>query len=160
MVIRNFSLSQKRLPNVDDYIEFISVAETCVVVHVDSELNILLVRQYREIFDSYTLELPGGGREAGEESAACAIREFREETGIQLDGVRPLTSAALSVGTSDEVVSVFVARGAEVQVRTTPQLECRWVPLRECFAILAREKVRDAKTLLGVALAQGSILSA
>lgn len=158
MLIRNFTLSLRDLGGSADQIEFISVAETCVVIYVDNHQNVLLVRQFRDIFNSHTLELPGGGREAGEGSTDCAIREFREETGIQLRRVQLLTTAALSVGTSNEIVSIYLAGEADRLSRGVHELECRSVPLVECLALLDQEIIKDAKTLLGVALARSTLL--
>lgn len=44
--------------------------------------EIVLVRQYRHGIDDFTLELPGGCIDPGEDAAAAAIRELREESGF------------------------------------------------------------------------------
>lgn len=153
MPVRNFTLERMSLPGSTDQIEFISVPETCIVVYIDNLGNLTLVRQFREIFGTYTLELPGGGREKDEGSQECAIREFREETGMQLRNVRLLTTAALSVGTSDELVSIYLAEDIDCQTVEIPQLECKSVPFTMALELLSSEKILDAKTLLGVTLA-------
>ncbi len=44
--------------------------------------EIVLVEQFRPALDSWTLELPGGLRNANEDPALSAVRELREETGF------------------------------------------------------------------------------
>lgn len=48
--------------------------------------------------DSEAFTLPGGGMHEGEEPADTAIRELKEETGVELAGITPLFHA-LSDGT-------------------------------------------------------------
>ena len=51
------------------------------VVAVTVEGKIVLVRQFRFGIDGFSLELPGGMLEAGEDPVAAGVRELREETG-------------------------------------------------------------------------------
>ena len=43
--------------------------------------QILLIKQYRYAANGYLYEIPAGRLESGEDPAACAERELREETG-------------------------------------------------------------------------------
>lgn len=51
------------------------------VVPITQKGEILFVRQYRFGIGDYTLELPGGIVDPGEDHAPAAMRELREETG-------------------------------------------------------------------------------
>ncbi|MEY2880797.1 MAG: hypothetical protein RLZZ15_3177, partial [Verrucomicrobiota bacterium] len=44
--------------------------------------HIVLVRQFRFGIDTFSLEIPGGVMEAGEDPIAAGLRELREETGF------------------------------------------------------------------------------
>ncbi|MCR5101047.1 MAG: NUDIX hydrolase [Butyrivibrio sp.] len=50
----------------------------------DEPDKILMVHQYRYPIDDYMYELPAGLIEKGEEASAAAIREVKEETGLDL----------------------------------------------------------------------------
>jgi ADP-ribose pyrophosphatase len=52
------------------------------VVALTAEQRIVLVRQFRFGIDAFSLEIPGGVMEAGEDPVAAGRRELREETGF------------------------------------------------------------------------------
>lgn len=54
--------------------------------------EIVLVRQFRFGIDSFSLEIPGGVMEAGEDPIAAGLRELREETGFTGQRARLLGS--------------------------------------------------------------------
>lgn len=82
------------------------------VVAVDATDRILMIRQYRPAVRSYLWELPAGLLDApGEDPAAAAARELREETGISATDWAVLVDVHSSPGMSDEVYRVYLARG-------------------------------------------------
>lgn len=52
------------------------------VIALTAQGEIVLVRQFRFGIDGFSLEIPGGVMEAGEEPLAAGLRELREETGF------------------------------------------------------------------------------
>lgn len=52
------------------------------VVAVTPEDQVVLVRQFRFGIDEFSLEIPGGVMEPGEDPVAAGLRELREETGF------------------------------------------------------------------------------
>lgn len=62
------------------------------VVAITPEDHVVLVRQFRYGIDTFSLEIPGGVMEAGEEPVAAGLRELREETGYSGERVRLLGS--------------------------------------------------------------------
>lgn len=66
--------------------DFIGHKGAAAIVAVDEEGRVLMVRQWRNAIDDYTLEIPAGGLEPEEKDMkACAIRELEEETGYATD---------------------------------------------------------------------------
>jgi ADP-ribose pyrophosphatase len=63
------------------------------VVAVTADDRMVLVRQFRYGSDAFSLEIPGGVIEAGEEPAIAGVRELQEETGYTGEPVRMLGSA-------------------------------------------------------------------
>jgi ADP-ribose pyrophosphatase len=59
---------------VADYVSIIAISEDGLVP---------LVRQFRPAVERWTLEFPGGLLDEGEKPDQCALRELREEVGLQ-----------------------------------------------------------------------------
>ena len=62
--------------------EIIEHGGSVVIIPVDEEGNMLLVRQYRHATGQDLLELPAGTLDEDEDPEVCAAREIREETGM------------------------------------------------------------------------------
>lgn len=82
-----------------------------VVIALDDDGLLYLVRQYRHALGRYLLELPAGGLEPGEEPLAGAQRELREEVGLAADRWTALGSFFSSPGFANELLHVFLAEG-------------------------------------------------
>ena len=68
------------------------------MVPVTERGTILMVRQYRNAIDRYTLEIPAGGRDSLEEKTYdCAARELEEETGFRSDHLELLIQLKTAV---------------------------------------------------------------
>jgi 8-oxo-dGTP pyrophosphatase MutT (NUDIX family) len=74
-----------------------------------------LVRQYRPALEAFTLELPAGLAEPGEDPAEGCRRELLEETGYPTRSIHPLgTAAACSGRLSNRIHSYFLRTGERV----------------------------------------------
>jgi 8-oxo-dGDP phosphatase len=132
------------------------------IVAVDDDDTVLLVRQYRVAVGRYELELPAGIMDVdGEDARATAERELAEETGHAARDWRELTRFGNSVGWTDETTTVFLASGlSQVAVPVgflasgeEADMEVRRMPLAEAVALAARGTITDAKTIIGLLLA-------
>lgn len=86
------------------------------IVAITPDAELLLVEQYRTPCRASVIELPAGlagdlTDAADEELATAARRELLEETGYDAAELLPLTQGPSSAGMSDEIVTLFLARG-------------------------------------------------
>jgi 8-oxo-dGTP pyrophosphatase MutT (NUDIX family) len=74
---------QYRHPGRDTTRDFVVIdsRDWVNVVALTPHGHLVLVRQFRFGIDTFSLEIPGGIIEAGEDPVAAALRELREETG-------------------------------------------------------------------------------
>ncbi|MCZ3385872.1 MAG: NUDIX hydrolase [Actinomycetia bacterium] len=82
------------------------------VVALDTDDNVVVLRQYRHPVAAHLWEIPAGLLdEAGESPTSTAQRELVEEAGVQATDWHTLIDLYSSPGMSSETIRVFVARG-------------------------------------------------
>ncbi len=92
-----------------DYVEHRKGAAAVIPVLPDG--RILMVRQYRNALERFTLEIPAGARDSKTEpTIECASRELEEETGYRCENLEFLISLRTTVAFCNELVDVYVAR--------------------------------------------------
>lgn len=122
---------------------------------IDRNGNVLLVRQFRYPYDTEMLEIPAGKLDHGEgESIAdCGARELKEETGCTAARMVPLGCVYPSPGFLTEVVHLFAAldlTDGEMQPDEDEFVELVRLPLAEVEAMVERDEIRDAKTVVAL----------
>lgn len=92
--------------------DFIQHKGAAAVVPVDDQGRIIMVRQYRNALDRYTLEIPAGGLQSVEEPTAdAALRELEEETGYKAEHIELLISVRTTVAFCNEKIDIYLATG-------------------------------------------------
>jgi len=81
------------------------------VVAINGDGALIMVRQYRHGVDRYTLEIPAGMVEAGEDPLAAMQRELAEETGFVADRWSRLGSVHPNPAYQGNVCHHFLALG-------------------------------------------------
>ena len=121
------------------------------IVAVTDDGKLLLVEQFRPPVGCAVIELPAGlaGDVAGQETeelASAARRELLEETGYEAREMTAVAAGPPSAGLSDEVITLFVARGltktGEGAGDGSEQITLHEVPVGEVHAFVDR-KARD-----------------
>lgn len=90
--------------------EIIDHPGSVVILPINDDGHIVLVRQWRQAADQVLLEAPSGTREPGEDPVTTAHRELREETGFSADSLTELTGSWVAPGYSTEFTHAYVAR--------------------------------------------------
>lgn len=91
--------------------DFIGHKGAAAVVPVTEDGKILMVRQYRNALDRYTLEIPAGGLNGADEpTKTAAARELEEETGYRSEDVEFLVSIYTTVAFCNEKIDIYVAK--------------------------------------------------
>lgn len=118
--------------------------------------NVVLIRQYRYIIDTWCWEVPAGGI-AGRDPAAVAAAELREEIGGVAQSLTHVGEFAFCVGGSNERATVFLARGVRLGTPDREPGELLYpVPMPFAAAItLARHgEIADGPSALALFLAE------
>ncbi len=121
--------------------EFVVVAPSdwVNVVALTADGRIVLVRQFRFGIDGFSLEIPGGVMEPGEDPVAAGLRELREETGYAGGAARLLGSVCPNPAIqSNRCHFVFVdgaAATAELEWDADEEIEVVALPADEVYAL-------------------------
>lgn len=138
--------------------DFIDHHGAAAVVPVRDDGKILMVRQYRNALDRYTLEIPAGGlnrRPDGEKEPTleAAVRELQEETGYVAEKVEWLLTIRTTVAFCNEKIDIFVATGLKPGRQHLDEDEFirveAYTPEELCDKILKGE-IEDSKTISAI----------
>lgn len=124
-----------------------------VVVPIDDEGNIYLVRQFRYPYGKVVLEVPAGKLEFGEAHFPAARRELSEEIGAQAAEWVELGEMLPTPGFCDELQHVYLARGltfGETHPDEDEFLELVTMPLEEAVAMAVDGRLEDSKTVAAI----------
>ena len=81
------------------------------VLPVMEDGRVLMVRQYRNALERFTLELPAGALDAANEKGiVCAARELEEETGYRSEHLEWLITIRTTVALCNEKIDIYVAK--------------------------------------------------
>lgn len=134
--------------------DFIGHKGAAAVVAVKEDGKLLMVRQYRNALDRFTLELPAGGLDQADEPGRdCSARELEEETGYRSDDLEWLITLRTTVALCNEKIEVYVARNL---IRTHQHLdENEFVnveahTVEELKQMIFEGKIEDSKTAAAI----------
>lgn len=135
--------------------EIVRHAGSACILPLFADDTIALVRQYRHPARVSLLEIPAGSIEAGEAPEACAHRELEEEIGVRADSLSLISEFYPSPGFLSEKMWVYLA----TELHTTAQrldederVEVVRLPLRQALLMIESGDIRDAKTIIALAL--------
>ncbi|MBR2902523.1 MAG: NUDIX hydrolase [Clostridia bacterium] len=123
----------------------------CVAVAPDG--RIYTVEQYRIPMDDFTIELPAGKVDEGEDPIDAVKREMSEEIGMTAANLELICSAAVSPGFTDEVVYIYMATdltACQMEPDQDEYLTVRLYTLDQLMNMISEGRIYDAKTILGL----------
>ncbi|ACV62551.1 NUDIX hydrolase [Desulfofarcimen acetoxidans DSM 771] len=137
--------------------EVVEHAGAVTVIAITNDQKVLLVRQFRYSVGEVMLELPAGGLKRGEEPLICAKRELKEETGWEAEEWRELPSFFTTPGFTNEKMYLFLARNLTYTGQDLDEdefIQVISVPLQNTLDMVRRGEIRDAKSIVGILLAE------
>lgn len=121
------------------------------VVPVTKDGKILMVRQYRNAIDRFTLEVPAGAFDSAQETGAeCVMRELEEETGYKPGKVEWLITTRSMVAFSNEKVEIYVATDlipSKQHLDADESIELEEYTIEELKEMIFRGEIEDSKTV-------------
>ena len=139
-----------------EYFDFIYHKGAAAVVPVRDDGKILMVRQYRNAVDQYTIEVPAGGKNGADEpTLECAYRELEEETGYYTDreNLELLLSLYTTVAFCNEQIDIYVAKNltkTEQHLDDDEYIDVEAYTIDELVDMVISGEIVDAKTIAAI----------
>ncbi|MCU6685600.1 NUDIX hydrolase [Dorea acetigenes] len=134
-----------------DYIHHDGAA---AVVPVMEDGRILMVRQYRNALERYTIELPAGKLDdPDEQGIVCASRELEEETGYRSEKLEWLITLRTTVAFCNEKIEIFVARDlipSKQHLDEDEYIDVAAYTMEELKEMIFSGEIEDSKTVSAI----------
>ncbi len=130
--------------------DFIQHNGAAAVIPVTEDGRILMVSQYRNALERYTLEIPAGGLNPGEATVLAAARELEEETGYASDSLELLLTIRTTVAFCNEKIDIYVARSlvkTHQHLDEDEYLNVEAHTMEELEQLIFSRKIEDSKTI-------------
>jgi ADP-ribose pyrophosphatase len=153
-------VSRRRFPNGREHdVTIVRHPPSVVLIPVDNEGRVILVRQYRAPIERDTWECPAGSLDPGESADAAAARECEEEIGLVPSAIERLGSWFPTPGYCDEEMIFFKLSALREPPPDSPHkpdededIEARPVTVDEARAMVRRRDIVDLKTAFALTL--------
>jgi len=150
----------KRFPNgLEQEVAIVRHPPSVVVVPIDDDGRVVLIRQYRAAVDRELWEVPAGSLDSGESAEEAARRECEEEIGRVPQRVERLGAFFPTPGYCDEEMIFFKATSLDRPPADSPHkpdededITARPVTIAEARAMVARGEIVDLKTAYALTL--------
>ena len=123
------------------------------ILPVDSEGNLILVRQFRNGPQAEILEIPAGGLNEGEDFLTCATRELEEEIGYKAEEVHHLIDLYTTIAFCDEKIGIYYTEKMTPSKQNLDEDEFVTIekyPLQEVVDMILGGQIQDSKTMAAV----------
>ena len=124
------------------------------VLPVQADGRILMVLQWRNALDRYTLEIPAGGLQVPKEpSREAAARELEEETGYSSDELEFLIRIRVAVAYCDEKIDIYVAHNLQKSRQNLDEdefIDVKPYTVEELTELIYQGEIEDSKTVAAV----------
>jgi len=121
------------------------------VIALTPDHQLVLVRQFRFGVDDFSVEIPGGVMDRGEEPVAAGLRELREETGYVGQNARIIgrvhSNPAILSNACHFVFVEQVVRSEQLQWDTDEEIEVVTAPVDEVFAMAHSGRITHSLVL-------------
>lgn len=122
-------------------------------VGITKDDKLVLIKQYRKAIERELIEIPAGKLNLGEKPLEAVIREFKEETGFDVEDVEFITSFYTTPGFSNEIGHLYFLKCTdlgETNFDEDEDIELLLCNKEEAKEMIFNGEIIDAKTILGI----------
>jgi ADP-ribose pyrophosphatase len=142
------------LPNGETTLrETVHNHDSAAILPIDSDGNVILVRQYRHSAGRTVLEIPAGILDENEPPEVCAARELEEEIGYIAQNLTKICVYQAAIGICSGKIHLFLAKNLTPGTQSTDYDEFITVEkysLADCEKMILSGEIVDGKTVLAI----------
>lgn len=130
--------------------DFIAHKGAAAIIPVREDGKIIMVRQYRNAIERFTLEIPAGAINPGETLEQTAIRECEEETGYKALEAKHLFDLYTTVAFCNEKIGIYYSEKLEKSTQNLDENEyvnVEFYEIDELIQMIFDGKIQDSKTI-------------
>ncbi|MEG0529256.1 MAG: NUDIX hydrolase [Bacilli bacterium] len=124
------------------------------IIAINDKNEVALVNQFRYPYKKVILEIPAGKKDSKtEKPVECAIRELKEETGVEAKNYIFLGNIYPTPGYCEEIIDIFLATDltyGECKPDEDEFLEVKYINIDKIVSMIMSNEISDAKTIIGV----------
>ena len=139
---------------IEEVYDYIHHDGAAAVLPVTKDGKILMVRQYRNALNRFTLEIPAGKVDAPDEPRIeCAYRELEEETGFRTEKLEYLMTINTTVAFCDEAIDVFLAKDlipSKQNLDADESIDVEEWEVKDLLELIYTGKMTDGKTVAAI----------
>ena len=140
---------------------YIHTLGSSLIIPIKDNGKIVLIKQYRYLFNDVSIEIPCGGIKEGQKEDTAARAELIEETGFDCRKLKKIGEFVPYNGISDETCHVFIASGLfQVGVRPdeTEQIEVFDALPEDVDRMIGKGKINDGMSIAGWTIGRNYVL--
>lgn len=153
-------VERRRFPNGQEHeVAIVRHNPSVVIVPIQDDGRVVLIRQYRASIDRMMWEVPAGRVDDGEQPDAAAARECEEEIGLVPGSIERIRGLYPTPGFCDEELIFYKVRNLRKPAPDSPHkpdadedIETMAVTIEEARAMVERGEIIDLKTAYGLSL--------
>jgi len=133
--------------------EIVEHRDCVAIVAMDTDDNVLLVKQFRKPVEKELLEIPAGSIDPGEDPVTTVRREMQEETGYLPQKVERLGGFYSAAGYCSEYLHLYLATDltpSQLYAEDTESIKLVRVPISQIPGLIASGSICDAKSIAGL----------
>ena len=144
-----------QLPNGETAeLDFVGHNGAAAAVGVLEDGRLLMVSQYRNALDRFTLEIPAGGLQTPDEpTQEAAARELEEETGYRCRKIEKLITIRTTVAFCNEKIDIYLATDLEKTKQHLDEdeyINVKTYTLPELEEMIYSGTIEDSKTIAAI----------
>lgn len=134
--------------------DFIGHKGAAAVIPVTEDGRLLMVKQFRNALDRYTIEIPAGGLNGKDEpTKTAAARELEEETGYRSEHLEWLITIRTTVAFCNEKIDIYVAKDLIKSRQNLDEdefINVEAYSVEELCQMIFEGRIEDSKTIAAV----------